>query len=102
MTSRKFYGSQYVLLVCALDDDARLSLRSWVPIKNPSRAFVYGIAGEDQASFKFSSQSLNRVSAEILFVGYAKAPTASGEPECSHGSERVSDEIASRVPTHLC
>ena len=66
MTPRKLHSSQRILLVRALHDDPRPPLRCCVPIKDPPRAFVGGIGGENQTSFEFGAQPVDSAATEVI------------------------------------
>ena len=101
MTPRKLHRSQGIFFARASHDHARHPLRCCVPIKNASRAFVSGIAGDNQTSFEFGAQAVDSATTEVITIRYLKAPTAGREPKRRRGGDRSFDEVASRGPDHL-
>src|SRR5687768_5053365 len=101
MTPRKLHSSQRILLARALHDDSWPPLRSCVPVKDPPRAFIGGIGGENQTSVEFGAQPVDGAAAEVISVGSLKTPAAGSERNCPRSGDRSFDEAASRIQVHL-
>jgi hypothetical protein len=101
VTPRKLHRSQRILLVSTFHDGPRSPFRSRVPVKDPSVAFIGGIAGEYQAPFEFGAQRLDRAAHELVFVGYLKTPAGGYETEHSGDGNGSFYEVASSLPAHV-
>jgi hypothetical protein len=100
MAARKLHGSQRIVFLRALHDDARSPFRGSIPVEDSPRAFIRRIGREDQAAFKSSAQSVDCVATEIALVGALNPLTGRDTPDHSRSGDRLFDEVASRVTAH--
>ena len=97
----KFHGTQCILLAHALHDDPRPPLRCCIPVKDPPRAFVRGICGENEVPFECSAQLVDRAATELIPIGYVQTPTPGNGADHRRDWDDSFDEVTSRVRTHF-